>query len=355
MSLTESERITILMMRGYGDRVRSYEEVKNLFNDAFPNRNPISKATVLKTVRRFEETGNCRDRRRSGRPAVVDEEKSLEILQHVVETPVSSLRKISQVSDVCFKSVHNVLIKHKYHPFKIHVVQELSEDDYERRIEFCDIMMSRFDQNNQFFKFIVFSDEATFMLNGKVNRHNCRFWANENPHWMREGHTQRPGKLNVWAGLLGNHKIGPFFIDGNLTSQLYLELLETQIVPTIRNVMGPNYASTFFQQDGAPPHFGRNVREFLNNTFPNRWIGRGGTIEWPPRSPDLSPNDYFLWGHLKNRVYTTKPQDLADLQRRILDEFELITPEMIYNTIEKFYFQLAHCQAVQGKQFEHLI
>ena len=244
MSLTESERITILMMRGYGDRVRTFEEVKNLFNDAFPNRNPISKATVLKTVRRFEETGNCRDRRRSGRPAVVDEEKSLEILQHVVETPVSSLRKISQVSDVCFKSVHNVLIKHKYHPFKIHVVQELSEDDYERRIEFCDIMMSRFDQNNQFFKFIVFSDEATFMLNGKVNRHNCRFWANENPHWMREGHTQRPGKLNVWAGLLGNHKIGPFFIDGNLTSQLYLELLETQIVPTIRNVMGPNYAST---------------------------------------------------------------------------------------------------------------
>ena len=119
MSLTENERITILMMRGYGDRVRTFEEVKNLFNDAFPNRNPISKATVLKTVRRFEETGKCRDRRRSGRPAVVDAEKSLEILQQV-ETNVSSFRKISQVSDVCFKSVHNVSIKHKYHPFKIH-------------------------------------------------------------------------------------------------------------------------------------------------------------------------------------------------------------------------------------------
>ena len=40
------------MMSGYGDRVRTFEEVKNLFNDSFPNRNPISKATVLKTVRR---------------------------------------------------------------------------------------------------------------------------------------------------------------------------------------------------------------------------------------------------------------------------------------------------------------
>ncbi|EFN82469.1 hypothetical protein EAI_04729, partial [Harpegnathos saltator] len=38
--------------------------------------------------------------------------------------------------------------------------------------------------------------------------------------------------------------------------------------------------------------------------------GRRGPIEWPPRSPHLSHNDYFLWGHLKDRVYKTKPQNL---------------------------------------------
>ncbi|KAG8289720.1 hypothetical protein J6590_098624, partial [Homalodisca vitripennis] len=46
-------------------------------------------------------------------------------------------------------------------------------------------------------------------------------------------------------------------------------------------------------QDGAPPHYGLHVREYLNNIFPNRLIGRRGSIEWPPRSPDLSPLDYF--------------------------------------------------------------
>ena len=43
--------------------------------------------------------------------------------------------------------------------------------------------------------------------------------------------------------------------------------------------------SAWFQHDGAPPHFGRNAREFLRQ-FPQRWIGRGGPISWLPRSPD---------------------------------------------------------------------
>ncbi|KAJ4440129.1 hypothetical protein ANN_08267 [Periplaneta americana] len=48
--------------------------------------------------------------------------------------------------------------------------------------------------------------------------------------------------------------------------------------------------------DGAPPHFGRHVRNHLNATFPDRWIGRGGPVTWPPRSPDLTALDSFLWG-----------------------------------------------------------
>ncbi|EZA51396.1 hypothetical protein X777_09665, partial [Ooceraea biroi] len=46
--------------------------------------------------------------------------------------------------------------------------------------------------------------------------------------------------------------------------------------------------------------FARNI---LDESFPDRWIGRGGRISWPARSPDLTPLDLFLWGHLKNEVY----------------------------------------------------
>jgi len=43
-------------------------------------------------------------------------------------------------------------------------------------------------------------------------------------------------------------------------------------------------------------------------------------IEWPPRSPDLTPLDFFLWGYLKQKVFSTPPQDLPTLRRRIVDE-----------------------------------
>ncbi|GBM55690.1 hypothetical protein AVEN_198696-1 [Araneus ventricosus] len=49
-----------------------------------------------------------------------------------------------------------------------------------------------------------------------------------------------------------------------------------------------------FEQDGAPPHYGNIVREFLDTTFPQRWIGRGAVMAWPPRSPDITPLDFYL-------------------------------------------------------------
>ena len=58
-----------------------------------------------------------------------------------------------------------------------------------------------------------------------------------------------------------------------------------------------------FQQDGAPPHWGLEVRQFLNETFSDRWIGRDGPILWPPRSTDITPLDFFLWGcYVKDMV-----------------------------------------------------
>ncbi|GBN90122.1 hypothetical protein AVEN_10908-1 [Araneus ventricosus] len=59
-----------------------------------------------------------------------------------------------------------------------------------------------------------------------------------------------------------------------------------------------------FHQDGAPPHYGNIVREFLDITFPQRWIGRGAVMAWPPRSLYITPLDFYLWGYVKQHVYS---------------------------------------------------
>ena len=58
-----------------------------------------------------------------------------------------------------------------------------------------------------------------------------------------------------------------------------------------------------FQQDGAPLHWGSHVRRFLDAKFPNRWIGRDGPTPWPPRSPDIIPLDFILWGMLRTKCF----------------------------------------------------
>ena len=50
-----------------------------------------------------------------------------------------------------------------------------------------------------------------------------------------------------------------------------------------------------FQHDGAPAHYSRLMTRHLNLTFPERWIGRGGHVQWPPRSPDITPLNFCLW------------------------------------------------------------
>ncbi|KAJ8958843.1 hypothetical protein NQ318_019606 [Aromia moschata] len=62
----------------------------------------------------------------------------------------------------------------------------------------------------------------------------------------------------------------------------------------------------YFMHDGAQPHFARIVREYLNEQLTGRCIGRGNDapISWPPRSPDSNPCDFFIWGDLKQNVYS---------------------------------------------------
>ncbi|GBN13626.1 hypothetical protein AVEN_4468-1 [Araneus ventricosus] len=58
---------------------------------------------------------------------------------------------------------------------------------------------------------------------------------------------------------------------GAMTSNIYLDMLQLYAVPQFPE-------GVIFQQDGAPPHYDNIVREFLDTTFPQWWIGRGAVM-----------------------------------------------------------------------------
>ncbi|GFX56145.1 uncharacterized protein TNCV_3062311 [Trichonephila clavipes] len=155
------------------------------------------------------------------------------------------------------------------------------------------IVQFYFENNSRgFHKRILFSDEAHFWLNGYVNKQKCRIWSEANPQ----------------VAIIIN-----FFIP-ELNNQDVQEL--------------------WFQQDGATCHTARATIDLLKDTFGDCLISPFGPVNWPPRSCDLTPLDYFLWGCVKSMVYADKPQMLDHLEDNIRRVIADIRPQMLEKVIE---------------------
>ena len=99
------------------------------------------------------------------------------------------------------------------------------------------------------------TDEAIFHLDGHVKRHNSVIWSVQNPHAVMECSNQKKAGVMVWAGLIKNHIIGPFFINGSVTRQVYLQLLQQRVWPALQAIMGEEEEFVVFQHDGASAHY----------------------------------------------------------------------------------------------------
>ncbi|GFW34043.1 uncharacterized protein TNCV_287271 [Trichonephila clavipes] len=111
----------------------------------------------------------------------------------------------------------------------------------------------------------------------------------------------------------------------------------------------------WFQQDGATCHTARATIDLLKDTFGDRLISRFGPVNWPPRSCDLTPLDYFLWGYVKSLVYADKPQTLYHLKDNIRRVIADIQPHMLEKVIENWTSRLDYIRASRGSDMPEII
>jgi len=90
----------------------------------------------------------------------------------------------------------------------------------------------------------------------------------------------------------------------------------------------------------------------LDTTFPNTWIGRDGPTPWPPRSPDITPLEFFLWGYAKDKVFSSPVPDITNLKARITDAFVTITEDILENTWREIGYRLDILRATKGAHVE---
>lgn len=338
----------------------SADRCTELFSVFFQDAPIPCKQTILNVVSTFENShcvNSCSKCHREEGPVNEEtEHRNERICSSLVLESTRSTRNVAEELGISNKTVARVWKQNGFKCFKYSKTHEIFPDDNFRRMEFCDTVMEKANQDPNFIKNIVFTDESSFSLSGKHNPSVLRYWSQENEFRSYEAHTQYPQKLNVWAGIFGDNLIGPFFIDGNLNAEKYLELLQIQVLPAIRNLPGVNLETIWFQQDGCPAHNAVRVKEFLRNSFPDRLMSGTGDIRWPPRSPDLSPNDFFLWGFLKSKVYAhNRANNLDELREKLLEATRAISVEMLGNVRRNFYDRLGYCLASQGGIFENRI
>ena len=163
--------------------------------------------------------------------------------------------------------------------------------------------------------------------------------------------------------------IEPYFFDSTVTGQSYPKMLNDYFYSIYRQLPGNEltaliqgaicYVSLgneliFFMQDGAPVHCASDVRDWLDENFPARWIGLRGAIDWSARSPGLTLTDFFLWSYLKEIVYKSRPRNLSDPKQSIITAFSVLDSDLCEKVCETVPETLQKCIDAHGHQFEHL-
>lgn len=327
------------------------------YHARYPNRQVPSSRAFSNLHQRLLERGTVHKQRNEVGPAQNDVGMEEFVLNRVQDNPQISSRQLASEVGVSQWKVLRILHENQFHPYHFTLVQALEPQDYAPRVQFCRWLLNNDIEQYHFLKKILYTDESTFTREGVFNIHNMHHWAQENPNVIRESSFQRRFHVNVWMGVIGNKLIGPHIFQGNLTGQGYLDFLQHDL-PTFLDELDLDHHqrdSVIFQQDGAPPHFSNDVRQFLTENYPT-WIGRGGPVPWPARSPDLSPLDFFVWGAMKEIVYSSPVNSVEELRNKIEAAAQVVREKLTLKvTVRAMRKRARACIRKGGRQFENEI
>ena len=195
-----------------------------------------------------------------------------------------------------------VLQEQYLHAYHLQKVLGLGPNNFAPHVRFVQWFLQRSIVNPPFPAHVLFTDEACFTRDGYFNSRNSHIWDDENPHEVFIRVHQARFNINIWGEILGNYLLGPVIIPDHLNEATYLEILQNMLPLLMEEIPLAIRREMWFQHDGSPAHFSLQVRAHLNRVYREKWIERGGSVAWPARSPELTPLEFFLWGHVKSVV-----------------------------------------------------
>ena len=344
---------------------KSYKCVRKEFQRTFKQFKSPSKSLIYCWVQKFENDGTVHNLNSkasggsySGRPVTARTPQKIGAVQDSAkDNPKKSIRKRGQELSISRSSLQRILtLDLKLRAYHIQLKQLLTQDDRTKRLQMCQWFLEKIDNDPNFLKHVWFSDEAHFHLNGSVNSKNCVHWGEHAPDEVLEK-SLHSKKCTAWAAISSHGIIGPLWFEDEfgqtktVDTDGYLQVLDTFWRELNLKRLPKN--KQWFQQDGATPHTAARALHWIQERFGERVMSRRCAIEWAPHSPDLTPPDFFLWGHLKGRVYSTNPQTIQEIKRNVERETRQIDGDVLKRVIANFTRRLAICVQRGGGHLEH--
>jgi len=329
------------------------------FRKNFGSRSAPAKNTIKRIYEKFSNTAYLGNKKRPEKPRPKRSDENIDRVRRSIEEnkQTSSRRRASQLN-IATTTLRRIIRQDLgLYPYRILSTHRLLLVDFAKRIEYAKMVIEMAAADDSFWHSIIMSDEAHFTLSGSVNSQNYRYYAEENPQIIHEEplHDQ---KVTVWCGITAEKVIGPYFFQDvhgkaiTVNGERYRAMIRDFLMPKVEENEMQGY---WFQQDGATAHTSLETMNLLQQIFPNRIISKNGDFAWPPRSPDLTPPDFFLWGYLKSKVYINKPQSIRVLKTNIRREINKIPVEMLHKVMENAEKRARACIQAKGGHLRDVI
>ena len=282
-----------------------------------------------------------------GRPAKLSPQNKQICVHHITSGKIKSAKEVQKVLlddlgvTVCHNTVCNTLREAGLGSIEKPTKSLLSKKNITARYIFA--------KQHQYWTIndwrrVIWSDET------KINRFTSdgRAWA-----WIRDGESLQShhvkqvvkhggGNIKIW-GCMTYFGVGFMCqISQNLTKELYLEILNDELLSTI-NHYDLDTNNTIFQHDNDPKHTAKVVKEWLSKQSFK-------TLDWPAQSPDLNPIEH-LWSIVKRRLneYESPPKGMNQLWERVEEIWSKISPETCERLIESMPRRIKAVLEAKGK------
>jgi transposase len=282
-----------------------------------------------------------------GRPKIMDEHIFNYIETETLNKPTAGSGHLAfqilndfniKISSSTISKIRN-LLKFRYR--KPRTTQNLTENQIHNRMNFC---LTNLTNEIDWSSDVIISDESRFAIGEDSRRRWIRRGVYLENTFCKKNKFRK--SIMVWACIGKNYKSPLIFIEGNLNSKGYIEMLhENEIFSNIKNEF--DTSKVYFQQDGATCHTAKSSIDYIKQNM--------NLIEnWPSNSPDLSPIEN-LWGIIKHVLQEKDISSIEELKNLLIDEWNKLDIALINSLIESIPDRMELCLEQQGKQIGHLL